>query len=308
MEGIAVFYKEKGQTSYDVIRGLKKRLSGTKIGHGGTLDPLAKGVLIIGIGKNGTKQLTEFLKGKEKEYIASIILGANSNTYDIEGEIFPITKQFPAKKTILTALKQFQGEFLQTPPSFSAVKIAGEPAYKLARKGKKLNLKPKKVSVSEIELLNYALPEIKIRLTVQSGFYVRSFANDLGKILKTGAYLKELTRTRIGNFKIEEAITTKDLDSDFLELYFKAHRAVQGVFFRDFAQKLANSLGLKGKAENLANGREIEIISQGKEKNLQIFLEKIKSGSEFSRIDNYFHYFRRPQGKFQDFTKEPSRH
>jgi len=307
MNGIAIFYKSKGQTSYDVIRGLKKRLDETKIGHGGTLDPLAEGVLIIGIGKEGTKQLTQFLKGKEKKYIATIVLGAVSDTFDAEGQIYlsrpslDNLDKWPSKEKILETLKQFKGETLQTPPSFSAVKISGQPAYKLARQGKEFTIAPKKVMVSKIQLLDYNLQELKIELTVQSGFYVRSFANDLGKILKTGAYLKELIRTKVGDFKIEEAIRQEDLENDFLELYFKAQGKVQGVLFRDTARRWARRLDLKGKAENLAN-REIEIIAQGKNKNLDALLEKIKKGPVFARVDSYNYYSRKPQSKYSKFS------
>ncbi|MEA3452833.1 MAG: tRNA pseudouridine(55) synthase TruB [Patescibacteria group bacterium] len=301
MKGIAILYKEKGQTSYDVIREIKKRLDVKKIGHGGTLDPLAQGVLIIGIEKEGTKQLFSFLKGKQKEYIATIILGATSNTYDADGKITPSSTDMPSKKTVIEILKQFKGEFLQTPPSFSAVKISGKPAYKLARAGKEVKIEAKKVFVSKIELLDYNAPEIKLKLEVKSGFYVRSLANDLGKILKTGAYLKELTRTRVGKFTINEAIKIKDLDSDFLELYFKASGKVQGVFFRNSSRKWARKLNLTGKAENLSNN-QIEIIVQGKDKNLEIFLEKIKKGPLLARVDSYNYYFRKPQSKYLKFS------
>ena len=304
MKGIAVFYKEKGQSSYDVIREIKKRLNIKKIGHGGALDPLAKGVLIIGIEKEGTKQLTDFLKGQEKEYIATIILGSVSDTYDAEGKLsktLSVNSLPPSKEDILRALKQFEGETLQKPPSFSAIKISGQPAYKLARKGKKFEIKPKEVFVSEIELLKYNFPEIEIKLVVHSGFYVRSLANDLGKILKIGAYLKELTRTRVGKFAIKEAIKIDDLDSDFLELYFKAQGRVQRVFFRDTSRRWAKNLSLTGKAENLPNGKEIEIIAQGKDKNLELFLEKIKNGPMFARVDSYSYYFRKPQTEYSNF-------
>ncbi len=268
---------------------------------------MAEGVLIIGIGKEGTKQLTEFLKGKEKEYIADIVLGASSDTYDAEGKIVvsqnldvKAEQNWPSEKLILKTLKQFQGEILQTPPLFSAVKISGQPAYKLARKGKKFEIKPRKVFISKIKLLNYNPPLIQIKLVVSSGFYVRSFANDLGKILETGAYLKELTRTRVGQFTIDEAITINNLDSDFLELYFKAKGRVQKVFFRDTSRRWAKKLKLNGKAKNLPNN-EIEIIAQGKNKNLDIFLEKIKKGPMFARVDSYSYYFRKPQSRFTNF-------
>ena len=319
MKGIAIFYKPKGWTSYDVIRYLKRRLKENKIGHGGTLDPLAEGVLIIGIKKEGTKQLTQFLKGTEKEYIASIILGAVSDTYDKEGKITYITvHRWPTLEEIKEALKQFQGEITQTPPPFSAIKISGKPAYKLAREGKTFSLKPRKVFVSEIVLLSYAdkefvdktnekkqrnsilLKEIKIKLKVKSGFYVRSFANDLGKILNTGALLNELIRTRVGQFSIEEAIQIEDFENQNIELYFKAYGRVQGVGFRFFAQKWASYLGINGKAENLNDGG-IEIIAQGNDKSLQEFLDKILQGPELAKVERAFYYFRKPKKRFIDF-------
>lgn len=311
MRGLAVFYKPKGWSSYDVIRFLKKELKEKKIGHGGTLDPFAEGVLIIGIRKEGTKKLTEILKGTEKEYIATILLGAESDTYDIEGDIkYHKLITLPKKEDVLQVLKQFKGETLQTPPLYSAVKISGKPAYKLARAGKQLELRSKKVFVSEIELLSYnqvklsqensLFGEIKLRLKVKSGFYVRSFANDLGKILGTGGLLKELIRTQVGQFRIEEAITIDDFENQNIELYFKAYGRVQGVGFRFFTQKWASLLGISGKAENLEDGG-IEIIGQGKEKNLQEFLGKILQGPPAAQINKTFYYFRKIQNFFTGF-------
>ncbi len=304
MQGIAVFYKPKGQTSYDVIRSLKRHFPGKKIGHGGTLDPFAEGVLIVGIGQEGTKQLTQFLKGSKKEYIARIILGAASDTYDPEGKItINNIKKLPTKQEVLKDLERFQGEISQIPPPYSAVKISGQPAYKKARQGEQVSLEPKKVTVFEFELLDYQ-PEQKyldIKLSVSSGFYVRSFANDLGKKLGTGAYLQELRRTKIEKFNIEQALTLKDLDNGNIELSAKAEGRVQGVFFRDFCQKSANALGLFGYAKNLPNGREVEIVAQGTEANLQEFLEKIKNGPPMSRVEKISHYFCKPQRKIIGF-------
>jgi len=301
MKGIALFYKPKGQTSYDVIRKLKKILKPKKIGHGGTLDPFAEGVLIIGIDE-GTKQLTQFLKSSKKEYIGVIELGKESNTFDIEGEIIDNEiAEFPEKQDIINVLNTFKGKTLQTPPKFSAVKISGKPAYKLARQGKEFTLTPKEVEIIDIEFLDYSPPELRLKLLVKSGFYVRSFAQDLGKKLKTGAYLKSLTRTQVSDFKINEAITMTDLENDYLELYFKAQGRVQGVLFRDTARRWAKKLGLKGKAENLPNGK-IEIIAQGKNKNLDELLEKIKKGPAFAHVDSFNYYFRKPQSKYSKFS------
>ncbi|MBU3918436.1 tRNA pseudouridine(55) synthase TruB [Patescibacteria group bacterium] len=306
MNGIAIFYKPKGQTSYDVIRQIKKLLQPKKIGHGGTLDPFAEGVLIIGINE-GTKQLTQFLKSSKKEYIGVIELGKESNTFDSEGNLskylpkINLPRTLLGKHDIINALNTFKGKTLQTPPKFSAVKISGKPAYKLARQGKEFTIAPKEVEVIDIELLDYNSPELKLKLLVGSGFYVRSFANDLGKKLKTGAYLKSLIRTQVSNFNINQAISMSDLENDFLELCFKAQGRVQGVLFRDTTRRWAKRLGVNGKAENLPNG-EIEIIAQGKNKNLDELLEKIKKGPIFSRIDSYNYYFRKPQSKYSKFS------
>ncbi len=305
MKGIAVFYKPKGWSSYDVIRFLKKELKERKIGHGGTLDPLAEGVLIIGIGKEGTKKLTDFLKGKEKEYIATIGLGGVSDTYDAEGKItFLEVKELPEEEKIRDCLKKFEGKILQKPPVFSAIKVSGTPAYKLARKGRDVEIQPREVEVLRIELLDYQpqKPEsiLKVKLLVKSGFYVRSFANDLGKMLKTGGYLKELVRTRVGNFTIQEALTLEDFKKGNLELYFKAYGWVQGVGFRFFAQKWASLLGVHGKAENLEDGG-IEIIAQSSEENLQQFLDKILVGPPSAKVEKSFYYFRKSQTNYLDF-------
>ena len=310
MKGITVFYKPKGWSSYDLIRFLKKELKEKKIGHGGTLDPQAEGVLIIGIKKEGTKKLSEFLKGKEKEYIATIVLGAKSSTYDKEGEITYLkVEEWPSQEKIQEALDKFKGETLQTPPPYSAIKISGKPAYKLAREGKKIELKPRRVFLKDISLFNYSPPtlketgmlaEIKVKLKVGSGFYVRSFVNDLGEELNTGAFLKELIRTKVGEFSIEEAITPDDFKRGNLELYFKAYGWVQGVGFRFFCQKWASLLGISGKAENLKDGG-IEIIGQGNEKNLQEFLDKILEGPPAAKVEKAFYYFRKPQTPYLGF-------
>ncbi len=255
--------------------------------------------------KRKAPKLTEFLKGKEKEYIATIVLGAISDTYDAEGKISnQEVRQWPKEEEIKKALKKFEGKILQIPPPYSAVKISGKPAYKLARKGKEIEIQARKVEVLKIEFLDYQLKEqeaiLKVRLLVKSGFYVRSFANDLGKLLKTGGYLKELIRTRVGEFNIQEAISPDDFQENNLELYFKAYGWVQGVGFRFFAQKWANLLGIYGKAENLEDGG-IEIVGQGDEKNLQEFLNKILEGPPAARIKKSFYYFRKPQIYYSGF-------
>jgi len=199
---IQAYYKPKGISSAKFLELIKKNPNVKKIGHGGTLDPIAEGVLVVGINE-GTKQLQNVLKNTEKEYIATIELGKSSDTYDIEGNIINHNvKQFP-KEIILK-----KGKILQAPPKYSAIKIKGQPAYKLARQGKEFEIPKRETEIIDIELLEYIPPLIKIRLVVKSGFYVRSFAHDLGEELKTGAILTQLIRTRVGDFKIEDAVRT----------------------------------------------------------------------------------------------------
>ncbi len=203
---IKAFYKPKGISSYDLIRKLKAKYKGEKIGHGGTLDPLAEGVLVIGIGREGTRNLHNILKGTDKEYEATIELGKVSETDDEEGPIVTTGPQEqPSEEQVLKTLETFKGETEQTPPRYSAIKIDGIPAYKRARKGEQFTLPSKKVAVAELTLVNYRYPTLIVKMKVTSGFFVRSFARDLGEKLGTGAYLTKLVRTAVGEYTIDQA-------------------------------------------------------------------------------------------------------
>lgn len=205
--------KPKGITSHDVVYKVRKITGEKKVGHGGTLDPQASGVLIVGVGKESTKKLQEVLKGTDKEYEAVVELGKTSSTDDSEGEIKTTQEDLSNidEKQILETLRSFKGEIEQTPPQHSALKIEGTPAYKLARKGEKVDLAPRKVDIKEIELIELNLPYIKIRTLVSSGTYIRSLARDIGEKLSAGAYLKELVRTSVGEFKLEDALSLEEL-------------------------------------------------------------------------------------------------
>ena len=206
-KGIFAVYKPKGPTSHDIINKLRRETGVKKIGHAGTLDPLASGILVVGIGREATKQLGNIVK-KEKEYLAKIRLGMTSTTADEEGvktEI-KIVGKIPTLGEIKKAVAKFKGEILQTPPIYSAIKIKGKAAYKLARQGQTPELTPRKALVKEIEILNYEWPYLKIRAVTGPGVYIRALARDIGKALKTGGYLAELERTRVGEFTKEDAI------------------------------------------------------------------------------------------------------
>jgi len=204
MKEILLIDKPKGISSFDVIRILRKKLKIKKMGHAGTLDPLATGLLIIGVGK-GTKKLSQFLK-LDKEYVAKIKLGAVSDTYDKEGKIKEIKiEKVPEKIKVEKVVESFVGEISQTPPLYSAKKIKGKRAYQLARRGIEVKLKPKKVKIYKIEILDYKFPYLKIKVNCSSGTYIRSLAADIGKKLKCGGYLEELKRTKIGKFSLKDA-------------------------------------------------------------------------------------------------------
>jgi len=214
MAAIIPIYKPKGPTSFNIIYQLRKILSVKKIGHAGTLDPLADGVLVVAVGREATKQLTSLIK-KEKEYIAVIKLGVVSTTDDDEGEkTTQKVEAKPTKKKITDTLAQFVGTIEQVPPIFSAIKIKGKPAYKYARSGKELELKSRPVLINEIELLDYKWPNLKIRVDCGSGVYIRSLARDIGQKLTVGGYLTGLTRTRVGDFTLEKCVTIEEIKNN----------------------------------------------------------------------------------------------
>jgi tRNA pseudouridine55 synthase len=210
-DGIVAVYKEEGFSSHDVVIAVRKYTGQQKVGHAGTLDPCAKGVIVIGIGRTVTRTLATIV-GKEKEYIVRIKLGWRSTSDDLEGEKTQVSvPQIPSEDHLRQALKSFEGTIDQRPPVFSAVKVGGQVAYKRARKHKPLDLPIKQVEAKQIELLRYAWPFVDVRLVTGPGFYVRSLARDLGEMLGTGAYVDALERTRVGTYTKENAVRLSDL-------------------------------------------------------------------------------------------------
>ncbi|MCD6085531.1 tRNA pseudouridine(55) synthase TruB [bacterium] len=212
--GFLFIDKPKGISSFDVIKYLRKITQIKKIGHAGTLDPFASGLLIVGIGKEATKLLENFLK-KEKIYLAEIEIGKITETYDTEGKIiFEDQNLNPISlKEIKKTLSLFVGELYQVPPKFSAKKINGKRAYEFARAGKKIKLSPQKVKIFYVKILKYKWPILKIETKVSSGCYIRSLAYDIGQKLRRGAYLKNLKRIQIGKINLKEAVPLKKLNS-----------------------------------------------------------------------------------------------
>ncbi|OGY46164.1 MAG: tRNA pseudouridine(55) synthase TruB [Candidatus Buchananbacteria bacterium RIFCSPHIGHO2_02_FULL_38_8] len=215
MKNIFPVYKPKGPTSNDIVVKIKKITGIKKVGHAGTLDPLASGVLVIGVGREATKKLDSIVE-KEKEYIAKIKLGETSSTDDEEGEKSIKQKINKTKKQIERVTSQFVGSIKQVPPKFSAIKVSGQEAYKLARQGKALKLGPRDVEIKEIEIINYQWPYLALRVVTGPGVYIRSLARDIGEKLKTGGYLVDLERTRVGDFTKEKSMTIDEFKDYFL--------------------------------------------------------------------------------------------
>ncbi|CRX39301.1 tRNA pseudouridine(55) synthase TruB [Estrella lausannensis] len=204
VEGILLVNKPKGKTSFSLVRQLRKRLGVKKIGHAGTLDPFATGVMVMLVGRSCTK-LSDQLLTEDKEYLAQMLLGVSTDSFDHEGAIVNTSDKVPTTEEVFGALTQFQGEILQTPPMFSAKKIGGQKLYDLARKGIEIERKPCLVKVA-IEFVSYSYPVLTLKVACSKGTYIRSLAHDIGAFMGCWAHLTELTRLRSGQFVIGDCI------------------------------------------------------------------------------------------------------
>lgn len=204
-------------TSFDAVKKIRNTIKIKKVGHAGTLDPLATGLLIICTGKK-TKQI-ESIQGQEKEYTCTFVLGKTTESFDLEQPVIDSgTCDHITERLLNDMLVQFTGQQEQIPPAHSAVKVDGERAYKKARAGETVTLKPKQITIYELELLSAHLPEISLRIVCSKGTYIRSLARDMGEYLNCGAYMKELRRTRIGDYKIADALTIEEFVKDYAHL------------------------------------------------------------------------------------------
>lgn len=210
-EGILLIDKPKEKTSFYLVHVLRRITGVRKIGHAGTLDPLATGVMVMLIGSNYTRKTPLFIK-HDKEYETTVLLGSVSDTYDSQGVIEHVSSYIPSLEEVNAALAEFQGTISQIPPMFSAKKQNGKKLYELARQGITIDRPPVRVTVS-VNLLSYEYPNIRLHITCSSGTYVRSIAHDIGTLLKTGALVSELTRTRCGPFSLSECQSLESLTS-----------------------------------------------------------------------------------------------
>jgi tRNA pseudouridine55 synthase len=212
VNGLLNVNKPVGWTSFDVVARIRRFTGERRVGHAGTLDPAATGVLPICLGQ--ATRLTEYLHNYPKEYIAVIRLGLTTDTFDGEGAVTGgSSADLVTLRSVQEALGPFQGTIDQVPPAYSAIKIKGTRSYKLARSGIEVPLQPRQVRIDSIEILDFELPNLKIKITCSKGTYIRSLANNLGQALGCGAYLDNLIRTVCGPFKLEGSVTPEDIAS-----------------------------------------------------------------------------------------------
>lgn len=208
---VLLINKPYGWTSFDVVRKIRNKIRIKKVGHAGTLDPLATGLLILCTGKF-TKRINEYM-AQEKEYTGTFVLGATTPTYDLESEPENFSDySYITEENLRETARQFTGIIDQVPPIHSAIKKDGKRVYELARRGETVELEPRKIQITEFEITHINFPEVHFRVVCSTGTYIRSLAHDFGKALGCGAYLGSLCRTRIGNFSIKDALTIEQAE------------------------------------------------------------------------------------------------
>ena len=212
VSGIVSVNKPAGRTSFDVIRVVRRGTGVRKVGHAGTLDPAASGVLLVLLGQ--AVRVSEYLMELPKTYRATVRLGVATDTYDAEGAPTQVTETVDVSRDeVERALAGFVGEIEQTPPAFSAVKVQGQPAYRLARKGAAVELRSRQARIDRIDLLRFEAPDVEIEVECGKGTYIRSLAHDFGLALGCGGHLASLVRTRAGPFAVESAVSAEELEA-----------------------------------------------------------------------------------------------
>lgn len=270
IDGIINVYKEKDFTSHDVVAKLRGILKQRKIGHTGTLDPMATGVLPVCLGK--ATKLVDMLSDKRKEYIATFVLGKKTDTLDISGklldsiEVYEVEKKdkiynkkegtcYYTKEEVIEVINSFKGEYMQVPPMYSAKKINGKKLVDLAREGIEVERKANRVNIYELEILEINIPYVKIRVLCSKGTYIRSLCSDIGEKLSCMASMTELVRTKVDNFLIDKALKLSDIENIKDNESLLSHITLVDRYF-DFLP----SLKVKKEFEKLAlNGNKLEI-------------------------------------------------
>jgi len=262
MNGFLLVDKPKGITSFDVVKIARKKVGVRKIGHAGNLDPHATGLLILGIGR--ATRFIPFIMDLDKEYIATIELGTFTDTLDVTGEVID-RKPVPefTKEELQNVLRNFLGEIEQVPPSYSAIRIKGQRLYELAREGVYVTPKAKRVTIYNLEILDIRENEIELRVVCSKGTYIRALARDIGEKLGTYGIVKELRRTKIGPFTIEEAIKPDDITPESVIPIDEGLRHLPSVVISDKATwhfRNGNVVGINGIIKRIGNPRTFQHV------------------------------------------------
>ncbi len=254
ISGFLVVNKPKDLTSHRVVEKVRELLpKGVKVGHTGTLDPLATGVLILAIGK--ATRLSQYLIKKDKCYVVKGRFGLTSNTYDVDGEVKEVKCREIGKEEFTEALKDFKGEIAQVPPPFSAVRVKGKRAYELARQGKEVELPKRRVKIYLLELLEFNYPSFTLKVCCSSGTYIRSLVHDIVKKLNCSAVVEELKRTKVGKIGIEKATTLEEIREKGVEKFLLKPQEVLDFPILEIEDeeefKQGKRITVKGKEEGL---------------------------------------------------------
>ena len=287
MFGILNVDKPKGMTSRDVVNVVHRMIRPVKVGHAGTLDPLATGVLVLMVGR--ATRLTEYIHSVSKTYLGTFQLGKVSNTEDIEGEVVSRNVlAVPNLKTVKAVVASFSGVQQQMPPAFSALKVNGKRAYDLARQGEKVELQPREIQVFHIEVVAYKYPVLTIEVKCTSGTYIRSLGRDIGEALQTGAVMTDLQRTSIGAFKIGQAVAPEFDSVGTVETLLRNPLEILSGFHQTILEQQQQ--------RELCHGRPIELedvsgdltLGVSQDQQLLSVLKRVDDTSIFKPTKNFF--------------------
>jgi len=284
MKGLLIFDKPKGITSHDLVYIVRKKLGIKKVGHTGTLDPMATGVLVICVGQ--ATKVSEYILSSDKEYIAKIKLGLLTDSFDICGKILKEEDITVTEEELLNTLKNFTGKLSQVPPKYSAIKVKGKKLYEYAREGVDIEIKSRNIEIFNNELVSFnGKDEFSIRVNVSKGTYIRSLANDIGKSLGTSATLTELRRTKTGSFKIEDSINVKEFQNMGIDKI--------GLFLYPMDKALTNLDKIninKGYRDFILNGRFYKLKKDYPFDNYRVYCGKEFLGiGEIRKIDDEYY-------------------
>lgn len=268
MDGILLLNKEIGYSSFQYINKAKRIINASKVGHSGTLDPFASGLLIVTVNK--ATKVNQFIESLSKEYIATLKLGVKTDTLDLEGKVIA-TKDVPIlnETLIINTLNKFKGKIKQVPPMYSAIKVDGKRLYDLAREGKEIERKEREIEIYDIELLSFSNDEISFRVSCSKGTYIRTLGEQISEELNTYGHLISLTRTKVGNFKVEDAYKLDELDNFKLIDTIEALSHFKKLKLNDeMIQRVKNGHKLKFNIE------EDEVLIVDKDNNIIAIYEK----------------------------------